>query len=168
MVVEIEKGSVSFTDEAQVSLQRVLLRLERRIRAKAADQAIKSHGTPAEVTGSDVERAYRELSQPDSIDSFQRLVSERKFRRSHMVRLISKAYIFVGLVTALAGGFYPYIHDRLANPTFRLSAVITLSGLGLSGLGFFLGEYMRQRELALKDDAIRHYSQFFLSRRESK
>jgi hypothetical protein len=168
MVVEIEKGSVSFTDEAQIALQRVLLRLERRIRAKAADQAIKSRGTPAEVTGSDVERAYRELSQPDSIDSFQRLASERGFRRSHMVRLVSKAYIFVGLVIAIAGGFYPYFHERFANPTFRFSAAITLGGLVLSLVGFFFGEYMRQRELALKDDVMRRYSQFFVSRRESK
>src|SRR5260370_9524051 len=111
MPVEIEKPTVSFTDEAQRVLQQSLLRLERRIRAKAADHAIKSRGTPSEVTGSDIEKAYRELIDPgprtlvpDSIKD-----DRKQWRKSATLRFISRLYVWFGLFVPAAGSLSPFV-----------------------------------------------------------
>jgi uncharacterized membrane protein len=161
MAVEIEKTAVSFTDEAELALNRSISRLERRVRARAADLAIKSRGTPAEVTGSDIERAYRDILRPNAGEPFEeKLQSARRLRKSHTLHFISTVYVWLGLVTAIVGGLYPYIQARFANPTFRLSMAITLIGLALSGLGFFLREYTRQRELVRKEETASRFSRF--------
>jgi hypothetical protein len=161
MAVEIEKAAVSFTDEAELALTRSMSRLERRVRARAADLAIKSRGTPAEVTGSDVERAYREVLRPnvgEPIEGKER--SERRARKLYTLHFLSTMYTWLGLVIACLGILYPYIHDRLANPTFRLSVVISFTGLALAGVSYLFGQYARQHELARREEMLQRYSRF--------
>jgi hypothetical protein len=153
MAIEIEKAAISFTDEAELALNRSISRLERRVRARAADLAIKSRGTPAEVTGSDIERAYRDILRPTPGEPLEeKVLSNRRLRKSHMLHFVSTVYVWLGVVTAIVGGLYPYVQARLANPTFRLSTAITLTGLALSGLGLLLREYTHQRELIRKEE----------------
>jgi len=169
MAVEIEKPAVSFTGEAEMALNRSVSRLERRLRAKAANLAIKSRGTPAEVTGSDVERAYRDVLRLDIPERYEdKLDDERRLRRLRRLHLVSMMYMLIGLVIAVAGGLYPYVHEHLGNPTFRLSVATVSAGLAVSGVGFFLREYTRQRDLARKEEALRKYSRFIVPRKESE
>jgi hypothetical protein len=148
-----------------VALSRSVSRLERRIRAKAADLAIKAHGTPAEVTGSDVEKAYRELLTAPDAHEYKLDSQRRRLRRSHMIFLMSTVYSWMGLVIAAFGVLYPYIHARLENRVFRFSMAIVVTGLTLSTVGFVLREYTRHQEAARKEEALR-YGRFVIGRRE--
>jgi hypothetical protein len=63
MATDIENSSISFTEEAEVTLKRQVSRYERKIRAFALEAAVRSRGLPAEVTGSDVIRATGKLNE---------------------------------------------------------------------------------------------------------
>ena len=159
MPVEIERSAVSFTDEAQAALHRSLVQLERRIRAKAADNAIKSHGTPAEVTGSDIEKAYRDLIESNPRDVFDESTqgSRGNWRRSTRLDVLASLYTWLGLFVAVCGGAFPFIRAQLANPTIRASALFVASGLLLAILGVVMRAYLRYLEVNRMDDRLRHY-----------
>ena len=163
MTVEMEKPAVSFTDEAQAAIQRSILRLERRIRARAADQAIKSRGTPAEVTGSDIEKAYRELLmgsyERDAV--LQSLHTDRKhWQRVTWLRLVSVIYTWAGFFIALVGGIYPFIRSQLQNPSVKLSVTLAASGLVVAGLGLTMRAYLKYREAVRKDEKVIYRRRF--------
>jgi hypothetical protein len=159
MTVEMEKPAVSFTDEAQAAVQRSILRLERRIRARAADQAIKARGTPAEVTGSDIEKAYRELIGSSGRDlSVQSLQTDRRhWQRLTWLRLVSVIYTWAGFFIALVGGIYPFIRSQLLNPSVKLSVTLAGSGLVVAGLGLTMRAYLKYREAIRRDEKGRIY-----------
>ncbi len=122
--VEIERPSVSFTDEAQRALQNSLMRIERRIRAKAADHAIKVRGTPSEVTASDIEKAYRELIAfsnryvvPSRIEN-----GPKHWRKATSLRLLATVYTWIGALTAVSGIVYPFVRTKLLDPSVRFTS----------------------------------------------
>jgi|SRR5208282_1145133 len=159
MAIEIEKPSVSFTDEAQRTLQHSLLRLERRIRARAADEAIKSRGTPSEVTGSDIEQAYRELIGRSPSDLFEdRMENQsRHWRRATQLQLMATFYMILGLFLTVCGAIYPFIRSQLQNPSVRLSVMITAGGLFMAAIGLAMRTYLRYREFLRKEESLRRY-----------
>lgn len=153
MAVEIEKPAVSFTDEAQRALQESLLRLERRIRAKAADYAIKTRGTPSEVTASDIHKAYRDLIVRGPQEAYRdRFEDGRKqWRKTANLRLIATFYTWFGALTAICGATYPFIRAKLLDPSFRFSVVFGLCGLFMAMLGVSFRAYLNYREALRKD-----------------
>ena len=159
MAVEIEKPSVSFTDDAQRALQQSLSRLERRIRAKAADYAIKSRGTPTEVTASDIEKAYRDLIARGPQDAYRdRLEDGRKlWRRTANLRFIATVYTWLGALIAICGATYPFVRAKLVDPSVRFSLVFGLCGLFISAVGLSFRSYLNFRE-ALRKEATRPLS----------
>jgi hypothetical protein len=163
MAVEIEKPAISYTDEAQVALQRSLLLLERSIRARAADQAIKSRGTPAEVTGSDIEKAFRDIIGPDPRDMFEEgLQSQREYwRKSSRLQFISLVYTWVGLFLALIAGIYPFIRTQLLNPSVKFSVAFVLCGLLVAALGLSMRAYLGYRGAIRREETLRRYSRSF-------
>jgi len=160
MAVEIEKPAVSFTDEAQRALQTSLQRVERRIRAKAADLAIKARGTPTEVTASDIEKAYRELIGSGTRDVFPgKTEIDRKLgRKTINLRFISTLYVWFGVLIALCGVTYPFIRPKLIDPSVRFSVLVGLSGLLVAALGQGLKAYLNYSELLRKEENSRRYT----------
>ena len=157
MPAELENATIMFTDEAEVALKKEMARIERRIRGRAIDEAVRSRGVPAEVTGSDIARASRtfmyrmyrndfrssasgRISESRGIRDF---VTSEASRHRDRVRTISDLlpnfYIWLGLLTTIIGLLYPPIYYR-----YRILAQdrIWRSGLfiGATGLAiFFLG-----------------------------
>ena len=156
MVVEIEKSSVSFTDEAHRSLQTSLARLERRIRAKAADEAIKSRGTPTEVTGSDIEKAYRMIVglTPSGLFDERMQDEHNHWRKAALLRLTSTVYTGFGIFLAIGGIVYPFIRSQLLNPSQRLSVMIAASGVLLAAVGMSMRSYLRYREFRRRENIL--------------
>jgi hypothetical protein len=160
--VEIEKPSVSFTDEAQRALQNSLMRIERRIRAKAADHAIKVRGTPSEVTASDIEKAYRELVAfsnryvvPSRIEN-----GPKHWRKSNSLRLLATLYTWIGALTAVCGIVYPFVRTKLLDPSVRFSVLTGLAGVVLAALGLSLRQYLDFREAVRKEESLKRFDQY--------
>jgi hypothetical protein len=167
MPVEIEKPFVSFTEEAQRVLQHSVTRLERRIRAKAADNAIKSRGTPSEVTGSDVEKAYREILGSNLPQGFSgRTLRELRVRRkTSSLRFISTLYVWFGVLIAVCGGIYPFIRVKMLDPTVRFSVLAAVSGLIVALLGVVFKAYLNYHDVVRKEEIPRKYPVFDVYRR---
>lgn len=164
MPVEEVKGSIVFTDEAEVALRRTLNRLERRLRIRAVDEAVRARGVPAEVTSSDVNRASTEVSLPrrlppgvwserppefgdrlfepgEGLDAWQ-------IPRFTVDRLLT-VYVLLGAVTALIGLIYPWVVEFLAkiqsDPLRRTGLLIAISGLMLALVSALLQRVLRKR-----------------------
>ncbi len=160
--VEIERPSVSFTDEAQRALQNSLMRIERRIRAKAADHAIKVRGTPSEVTASDIEKAYRELIAfsnryvvPSRIEN-----GPKHWRKATSLRLLATVYTWIGALTAVSGIVYPFVRTKLLDPSVRFSVMVGFVGFILAALGLGIRQYLDFRETARKEESSKRYEQY--------
>ena len=61
MPTELESSSITFTDEAEIVLRKLLSRFDRQVRSRAVEEAVRRRGVPAEITGSDVQRAFNRL-----------------------------------------------------------------------------------------------------------
>jgi hypothetical protein len=163
MPAELENTSVMFTEEAEVALKRGLSRLERRLRGRAVDEAVRTRGVPAEVTGSDIERALnkvmnrrylpnREWERSFVLHPGQRRVlggfvtsdpedRQREHRRS-LSEWVARLYMWVGAVGALAGVCYAPVYHRFrmlsADPAWRLGFLMAAASfcMFILGLGF--------------------------------
>jgi hypothetical protein len=164
--------SVTFTEEAELALERELKRTERRLRAKAIEESIRSRGFPAEVTGTDIARASKDLS-PRQILREERFpgrflhpeidvpmdersiriqakaeAEERQWKKTGFYK-ISTLYFWLGFATAIIGLFYPLLHRILVNinqsPLWRQSALICASGVMLMFVGLFFRSQFRKR-----------------------
>ena len=138
MAVEIEKPSVSFTNEAQRALQHSLLRVERKIRARAADKAIKSRGTPSEVTGSDIEKAYREVIGRNTPNFSTDRMGDQILRKDRRLQLMARFCIVLGLSSTVLAAIYPFIRNQLQNPSLRFSVILAVGGLFMAGIGLLV------------------------------
>ncbi|MGA2475350.1 MAG: hypothetical protein ABSF73_01900 [Terriglobia bacterium] len=66
---ELQRLSVTFTEEAEIALAQRLRRLERQLRGAAVEEAVRARGTPGEVTSSDIHKAYSELFRVRRLDA---------------------------------------------------------------------------------------------------
>src|SRR5271157_3217305 len=126
-------SSISFTAEAELAVQRVLRRLERELRARAIDDAVRTRGVPAEVTSTDVNRAYSEtrsvsrivtrrgtyLDDPDLpvsvrdqlyLQHVARTEGTSEERRKSAFERLAKMYIIFGVVVCALGVLFPPLY----------------------------------------------------------
>jgi len=154
---EIESSAISFTEEAETALKRFISRFERQVRGHALEEAVRRRGLPAEVTGSDVQRAFNHLmwrhvpprDRSLAIHSPESFFQERfgspdtetreRDRPRHFYQRLASAYIWLGALAFLGGVIWaPASHfaARFAgDPAWRTGFYIALSGLVVALLG---------------------------------
>ena len=159
---QIEQTSASFTEEAEAAVQKSLHRVERRLRLKALDEALRTRGWPPEVTASDVFKAEvelrpsrdprnpRDLRNLRDLDdrSYLRALEERAdFLRSErppnrrvsrawrLLDTITRVYLVIGVIFAVGGLLYAPLLDRI---TLLLHDANWKRGLTLSLSGALL------------------------------
>lgn len=160
MPAELENVSVIFTDEAEAAIKKSLARWERRLRARALDEAVRTRGVPAEVTASDIERAANRLGNRKYIASrgSERFLAHgprdyeileafrnsgpdeaRRNRRQTFSSLLAKVYIWLGITGTIAGILYAPILHRYktlsADPSWRFGLLVAAAGLCMFGIG---------------------------------
>jgi hypothetical protein len=155
MPAELENTSITFTDEAETALSKRLLRFERELRGRAIDEAVRTRGIPAEVTGSDVQRAFdrmmtrrfrtardvdrtfafhpgahmtREFSMP-GLDLRQRALARRSLSER-----VANLYMWLGVVLAVVGVMWAPIYHRVkdlssGDPIWRFGLLLAGGGL---------------------------------------
>jgi hypothetical protein len=127
---ELQRRSITFTEEAEAALAQKLRRLERQIRGDAIEEAVRGRGAPGEVTGSDINRAYfglfrsRRLPPAYYRDVIFRgelppivgrgpveedMEPERESRPKTYLERIGTVYIKVGLIVAVGGVLFPLV-----------------------------------------------------------
>jgi|HubBroStandDraft_6_1064221.scaffolds.fasta_scaffold200800_2 hypothetical protein len=171
--------SITFTDAAELALQQALRRLERDLRARAIDDAVRTRGVPAEVTSTDVNRAYSEtrnvsrivtrrtpyLDDPDLPPHvreqlyLQHIIraegSSEEHRKSASERL-ARAYIIFGAIVGSLGVLFPPLYKLgrglLSEPIWRLGLATSAIGILTALLGVGFQSYLQSRaaELARK------------------
>src|SRR5690349_12115293 len=88
----LETPTIVFTEEAEAALRRAMMQHERRLRSNAVEFAVRARGTPAEITASDIQRAYNVIRNHPSRHSHSRrtsgtfLVDPRFFSEAEAVR----------------------------------------------------------------------------------
>jgi hypothetical protein len=175
--------SITFTDEAELALQRVLRRLERELRARAVDDAVRTRGVPAEVTGTDVNRAYSEtrsvsrivtrrspyLDDPDLpphvrdqlyLQHFIHTEGTSEERRKSASERLAKMYIILGVIVGALGVLFPPLYKLgrglLSEPIWRLGLATSAFGIltALLGLGFQSYLQSRAAEIARRRESL--------------
>jgi hypothetical protein len=169
MPAELDSPSATFTEEAEVALRRALMRLERQLRGAAMDDAVRQRGLPAEVTGSDVERAFmrtrratRQLAPADTEqwwDDWNRTFRNQESGtrpgrlqtdvRFPMSQRLATAYIWGGLLLAVCGVLYPPLYHRFKelaiDPTWRFGLVLSATGVATSVIGILVKTMFAKR-----------------------
>jgi hypothetical protein len=141
MSIQAAPLGVTFTNEAESAIEREVQRFERRLRARAIEESIRSRGFPAEVTGTDVARSSREIAtrrkvrggeylpEAGTVDeveeiehrlAYQKLLHAdeqdspevRNWRKSAIYKLLT-AYGWTGVAVAAAGSMYPLLHGAV-------------------------------------------------------
>jgi hypothetical protein len=178
MSTDIENLSVTFTEEAESALRRIVARVERQIRARASEEAIRNRGIPAEVTGSDVQRASnrslrgygygtsthfsRRRLREDSRFGNRRIISGPSIstrKRSSLERLAS-LYVWLGVIGLVFGLLWAPTSSLIkvlwANPAWRAGLVITQAAGVTLALGIavkFYARKIRQNQMQREQDS---------------
>lgn len=170
MPTETERTSISFTGEAELALRRTLGRFERQLRAKAADEAVRSRGVPAEVTGSDINKAFLEIVAihrvpPHLLNRVRRgelpfevaeeflerekTREKRPQRPKHFIEKLSSLYIWAGVFIAIFGLLYAPIYKTflglIADPAWKTGLLIFATGTAVAVVGFVSRFVFRRR-----------------------
>jgi hypothetical protein len=167
MPAELENTSITFTDEAETALHKRLLRLERELRGRAIDEAVRTRGLPAEVTGSDIQRAFNrimsrrylpgrdvertsfafhpgaQITRGFGISEIEGHQRERNIRRSLSER-VANFYAWLGFVIGLIGLLWAPVYHRvknlsIADPIWRFGFLVAGAGLAMSFVGIAAG-----------------------------
>lgn len=159
MATDVPSLSVNFSEEAESAIRKATARYERRLRAQALDEAVRSRGVPAEVTGSDIAKADFELrSRRDIRRGFSRLeqrrIMESRERNlqseiegwSHQspylssLERVAALYVRFGAFVAAAGVgiliFYRAYVQVKTDPVSRIGLLVTAAGLATIMLGY--------------------------------
>lgn len=170
MPIEAERTSVTFTDEAEVVLRRLLNRLDRQLRGNAIDEAVRARGFPAEITGSDVHKASmgffatRRLAPnvrdriahgetPSQVFS-EFLEVEEKSKRAKRPKSstekLASLYMRFGIAVAFGGLLYaPLLKGFMhlaGDPVWKIGLMISVSGIGLALMGYVLSRMLLRRQ----------------------
>jgi hypothetical protein len=169
MPPELENASVIFTDEAEAAIKKSLARWERRLRARALDEAVRARGVPAEVTGSDIERASNRLGNRGFVDGrktvrfrshssdeyrFRELrapeLNEKQVEKSKTPSaLIAKLYIWLGLAGTFGGLLYAPVFHRYkalaADPAWRIGFLLATTSFCIFVTGIIFKTFIQKR-----------------------
>jgi hypothetical protein len=147
----LEHASASFTEEAEAAVQKALQRIERRLRGKALEEAMRTRGWPLEVTASDVHRAefewrprrdssnsprerallrFSEDKEGALLSNLGARNASRKPKR--LLDVLALAYQVIGLFFAIAGLVYAPLLKRVSSllhdPNWRRGLTLSLVG----------------------------------------
>lgn len=180
MPAELENTSITFTDEAETALSRRLSRFERELRGRAIDEAVRTRGIPAEVTGSDVQRAFdrimtrrfRAARDADRAFAFHPVahitrefnmpeleLSRRALARRSLSERVANLYMWLGIVLAIVGVMWAPIYHRVkdllaGDPVWRFGLLLAGGGLASFLVGvlarFFLTTRLRLERAHIK------------------
>jgi hypothetical protein len=152
MNYQVQPKSVQFTEEAEFVLRSELEQLVNDLRAAAAEEAVRTRGIPAEVTGSDMSRVFENLKGRIATGSptFEVERTSHFAARAERLRLIAEVYKWLGLVSfigAISFILLPKIlgPNLFSDPSTRLSAMIAVGGVFASGLGFALERFVTNK-----------------------
>jgi hypothetical protein len=175
-IPDAERKTVSFTVEAEIAIQRFMRKLERGIRARSIDDAVRARGLPAEVTGTDVSRAYTELlvSRPgyrrrayfDDPDLPPQVRGEFYLQEARTAiakqgsktEKLAKVYIAIGIVIGVLGVLFPPLYKLgrglLSDPIWRLGLGISAIGIATAIIGVTFQSFLQSRALRRKRPPI--------------
>lgn len=168
MPIEAERTSVTFTEEAEVVLRRLLNRLDRQLRGNAIDEAVRARGLPAEITGTDVHKASMELLATRRLSPHVRnrltrgeMLSQvfpgyidEKARRAKPpkspVEKIASLYMRFGIAVAFGGLLYApllkgFMH-LVGDPVWKIGLMISLAGIGVALMGYVVSRMLLRRQ----------------------
>jgi hypothetical protein len=165
MATELENASITFTEEAEVALRRAISRVERQVRGRAVEEAVRRRGVPAEVTGSDIQRAFsrfmfRRISAREreraTFYGGEHLVPskftesgielEQGRSKKKLYERIASGYIWTGAAAMLVGLLWAptahWVRNLASDPAWRFGFLVTVAGFATLVVGIFVKFYV--------------------------
>ena len=161
MSTETEQTSTVFTEEAETALRRIVSRYERRVRGRALEEAVRARGVPAEVTGSDVQRASLHVVRPTYVPSYAQRRRQERFdfedlplgmarirmaervnavaRRTTVLERAARLYVWIGAVGTVIGLVWAPAYHKVrilsADPAWRVGFIIAQASFAMLVIG---------------------------------
>jgi hypothetical protein len=135
--------TIVLTDAAHDRLDKLYAKLRLDIEKELRERLYVPGDDTVEVTASDVDELAHRLKV---------VFPTREYYGRSSIRLLPRVYLAMGIITFLAGLFYPYLESLRDNPT---QAALVVTGLLMSVASILMFQWLKQRDARRVEQILR-------------